>query len=154
MVLRSNSSRSPTAVRPRDPGTPTIARRLYESVAGPADRLHARSRPSRMASGSSALRRPDVAVMTPDHSVNRMMHAHGVPVRPGVGHGQLFEAESRGAIRIVSTIGVTTLGAPLRRCYPSVFAGAPSGSTTHARPSAASAWRRRVGRLRQDVLLR
>ena len=105
----------PDRLLPADPGTRAIARHLYESVAElPIISPHGHV-PAQWLADDTPFADPTSLLITPDHYVNRMLHAHGVPLSAlGVGQGQLTEAESREAFRVVCAHWGAYRGTPVR----------------------------------------
>jgi glucuronate isomerase len=105
----------PDRLLPSDPGVRAIARRLYEAVADlPIISPHGHV-PAQWLAQDTPFADPTSLLITPDHYVNRMLHAHGVPLSSlGVGKGTLTEQESREAFRIVCTHWSDYRGTPVR----------------------------------------
>ena len=105
----------PDRLLPTEPGVRTFARRLYESVAKlPIISPHGHV-PARWLADDSPFADPTSLLITPDHYVNRMLHAHGVPLSAlGVGQGDLSELESREAFRVVCAHWSDYRGTPVR----------------------------------------
>ena len=105
----------PDRLLPSEPGMRTIARRLYESVAElPIISPHGHV-PAQWLADDTPFADPTSLLITPDHYVNRMLHAHGVPLSAlGVGQGELSELESREAFRIVCAHWGDYRGTPVR----------------------------------------
>src|SRR5690606_15678795 len=82
-------------------------------------------------------RDPTSLLITPDHYVNRMLHAHGVPLEDlGVGRGPLDEADSRRAFRLLCEHWSAYRGTPVRYWLLDELAGVFG---LPERPSAATA---------------
>ena len=85
---------------PADPGTRAIARPLYESVAElPIISPHGHV-PAQWLADDTPFADPTSLLITPDHYVNRMLHAHGVPaVRArALGRARSTEAAVAGGV--------------------------------------------------------
>lgn len=90
----------PDRLFPADPATRAVARRLHASVENlPIISPHSHV-PAQWIADDIAFDDPTSLLITPDHYVNRMMHANGVPLAElGVGRGRLDEADARRAFR-------------------------------------------------------
>lgn len=104
----------PDRLLPADPGTRSVARRIYATVADlPILSPHSHVPPEWIAE-DVPFRDPTSLLITPDHYVNRMLHARGVSLADlGVGQGELSEADSAGPSGCCASTGRPT-GAP--RC--------------------------------------
>ena len=113
----------PDRLLPSEPGLRSIARRLYEAVADlPIISPHGHV-PAQWLADDTAFADPTSLLITPDHYVNRMLHAHGVQLSElGVGQGALAEAESREAFRIVCAHWSSYRGTPVRYWFDSQLA--------------------------------
>ncbi len=127
----------PDRLLPTDPATRAVARELYEGVARlPIISPHGHV-PPQWLSEDVPFRDPTSLLITPDHYVNRMLHAHGVPLEDlGVGRGPLDEADSRRAFRLLCEHWSAYRGTPVRYWLLDELAGI-FGVTE--RPSAATA---------------
>lgn len=105
----------PDRLLPADAATREVARELYASVAGePIISPHGHV-PPQWLSEDIPFRDPTSLLITPDHYVTRMLHAHGVPLEDlGVGQGPLEEAASRKAFRILCEHWSAYRGTPVR----------------------------------------
>lgn len=105
----------PDRLLPVDPATRTIARGIYEQIRQlPIISPHGHVDP-RMLVENEAFADPATLLITPDHYVNRLMHARGVPLSDlGVGQGPLSETQARTAWRIFCTHWDLYLGTPVR----------------------------------------
>jgi glucuronate isomerase len=114
----------PDRLLPADSATRTIARELYEAVADlPIISPHGHVPPEWL-SEDVPFRDPTSLLITPDHYVNRMLHAHGVPLSDlGVGQGELDEAASRKAFRILCEHWSAYRGTPVRYWLVDELAG-------------------------------
>jgi glucuronate isomerase len=81
---------------PAEPGTRSVARRLYEAVRGlPILSPHGHV-DARLLVDDAPFRDPASLLVTPDHYVTRLLHAAGVPLGAlGVGRTDLDDGESR-----------------------------------------------------------
>lgn len=113
----------PDRLLPSEPGLRSIARRLYEAVAElPIISPHGHV-PAQWLAEDTAFADPTSLLITPDHYVNRMLHAHGVQLSElGVGQGALTEGESREAFRIVCSHWSSYRGTPVRYWFDSQLA--------------------------------
>ena len=91
----------PDRLFPADPSTREVARRLYDSVKElPIISPHSHV-PPEWISDDIPFRDPASLLITPDHYVTRLLHAHGVPLQElGVGQGDLDEDASSMSYRI------------------------------------------------------
>ncbi|HET9872262.1 MAG TPA: glucuronate isomerase [Propionibacteriaceae bacterium] len=105
----------PDRLLPSEPGVRAVARDLYDSVAGlPIISPHGHV-PAQWLADDVPFADPTSLLITPDHYVNRMLHAHGVELSAlGVGQGALTDAESREAFRIVCSHWADYRGTPVR----------------------------------------
>jgi glucuronate isomerase len=92
-----------------------IARDLYDSVTGlPIISPHGHV-PAQWLAHDIPFGDPTSLLITPDHYVNRMLHAHGVSLSAlGVGQGALAEQRSREAFRLVCSHWGDYRGTPVR----------------------------------------
>jgi glucuronate isomerase len=113
----------PDRLLPSEPGLRAIARRLYESVAKlPIISPHGHV-PAQWLAQDIPFQDPTSLLITPDHYVNRMLHAHGVELAElGVGQGPLSEQQSREAFRIVCSHWSDYRGTPVRFWFDSQLA--------------------------------
>ncbi len=105
----------PDRLLPSDPGLRSVARRLYQSVQDlPIISPHGHV-PAQWLADDTPFADPTSLLITPDHYINRMLHAHGVPLSElGVGRGPLTEQQSREAFRIVCAHWTAFRGTPVR----------------------------------------
>lgn len=105
----------PDRLFPAEASTRAVARRLYEQVADlPILSPHSHVPPQWIAD-DIPFRDPASLLITPDHYINRMMHARGVDLADlGVGRGDLTEAESRAAFRLLCEHWHAYHGTPVR----------------------------------------
>ncbi|MET0694017.1 MAG: glucuronate isomerase [Propionibacteriaceae bacterium] len=113
----------PDRLLPSDPGLRSVARRLYASVAElPIISPHGHV-PAQWLADDTPFIDPTSLLITPDHYVNRLLHAHGVELSTlGVGQGTLTEAQSRAAFRTVCAHWSVYNGTPVRFWFDSVLA--------------------------------
>jgi glucuronate isomerase len=105
MVIMSPTSElslHPDRLLPAEPGVRSTARELYESVKDlPIISPHGHVPPHWLAE-DIPFSDPTSLLITPDHYVNRMLHAHGVELSTlGVAQGTMTEQQSRDAFRIL-----------------------------------------------------
>ena len=102
MAATSELRLHPDRLLPSEPGLRSIAQQLYESVKDlPIISPHGHV-PARWLADDIAFHDPTSLLITPDHYVNRLLHAHGVELSAlGVGQGGLSEEASRQAFRIL-----------------------------------------------------
>lgn len=114
----------PDRLLPADPAKRTVARRLYESVQDlPIISPHGHVPPSWIAD-DTPFRDPTSLLITPDHYINRMLHAHGVALSDlGVGRGPLNEADARKAFRLLCAHWSAYRGTPVRYWLEEELAG-------------------------------
>src|SRR5690349_9733889 len=100
---------------PSEPGVRSIARRLYEAVADlPIVSPHGHV-PAEWLADDIPFKDPTSLLITPDHYVNRLLHAHGVQlVELGVGQGPMTPEHSRAAFRILCSHWPIFRGTPVR----------------------------------------
>ena len=105
----------PDRLLPADPGVRSIARRLYESVASlPIVSPHGHV-PAAWLADDTPFADPTALLVTPDHYVNRLLHAQGVELSTlGVGQGPLTEEQSRTAFRTLCAHWSGYRGTPVR----------------------------------------
>ena len=121
----------PDRLLPPDPATRAIARRLYAQVADlPIISPHGHVPPQWIAD-DVPFTDPTSLLITPDHYVNRLMHARGVDLADlGVGRAPehpLTEAESRRAFRLLC-----------EHCRPTAGPRSATGSRASSSTSSAS----------------
>lgn len=105
----------PDRLLPADPGLRAVARRLYASVATlPVLSPHGHV-PAAWLAEDIPFTDPTSLLVTPDHYVTRLLHAHGVSLSTlGVGQGQLTDQQSREAFRTVCAHWSVFRGTPVR----------------------------------------
>ncbi len=105
----------PDRLFPAVPGTREVARRLYDSVKDlPILSPHSHVPPEWIAD-DIPFRDPASLLITPDHYINRLMHASGVELSVlGVGQGDLSEEDSRRAFRTLCEHWSVYHGTPVR----------------------------------------
>ncbi|GAB3217088.1 glucuronate isomerase [Kineococcus gypseus] len=107
---------SPDRLLPADPATRSVARRLYQSVAGTAIYSpHSHVDPS-MLVDDEPFSDPAALFITPDHYVTRLLHAHGVSLRD-LGceeEGRPGETSARAIWRLLCTHWPVFAGTPVR----------------------------------------
>jgi glucuronate isomerase len=105
----------PDRLLPSEPGVRAVARDLYDSVAGlPIISPHGHV-PAQWLAEDVPFTDPTSLLITPDHYVNRMLHAHGVELSAlGVGQNALAEQQSREAFRVVCSHWGDYRGTPVR----------------------------------------
>ena len=127
----------PDRLFPADPGVRDVARRLHAAVADlPVVSPHGHV-PAAWLADDTAFADPTSLLVTPDHYVNRLLHAHGVELSAlGVGQGPLTEQQSREAFRTVCAHWDVFRGTPVRYWFEAQLADL-FGVTV--RPAAATA---------------
>ncbi|MGJ6981466.1 glucuronate isomerase [Aestuariimicrobium soli] len=105
----------PDRLFPAEPTTRDVARRLYDQVKGlPIISPHGHVPPVWIAD-DVPFSDPTSLLITPDHYVNRMMHANGVELSTlGVNQGELDEAASRAAFRALCEHWTDYRGTPVK----------------------------------------
>ncbi|MBK5247991.1 MAG: glucuronate isomerase [Actinomycetales bacterium] len=105
----------PDRLLPAEPGQRAIARRLYDTVRDlPIISPHGHV-PPRWLAEDIPFTDPTSLLITPDHYINRMLHAHGAPLSDlGVGRGPLSEADARKAFRLLCEHWSAYRGTPVR----------------------------------------
>src|SRR6478736_917412 len=100
MVSNSSLQLDPDRLFPADPGVRQLARRLYDQVSAlPIISPHGHV-PAQWLADDVRFADPTTLLITPDHYVNRLLHAHGVSLSDlGVGRGPLPPEEARAAFR-------------------------------------------------------
>ena len=127
----------PDRLLPSEPGLRSAARRLYESVKDLSIISPHGHVPAQWLADDVPFRDPTSLLITPDHYVNRMLHAHGVELSVlGVGQGPLTEQASREAFRILCSHWSAYRGTPVRLWFDTQL-GEIFGVTV--RPSAETA---------------
>lgn len=114
----------PDRLLPADPATRAIARELYDTVAAlPILSPHGHVPPTWL-SEDIPFTDPTALLITPDHYVTRMLHAHGVALEDlGVGQGPLDEAASRRAFGLLAQHWTAYRGTPVRYWMEEELAG-------------------------------
>ena len=105
----------PDRLLPSEPGLRTTARRLYQSVKDlPIISPHGHV-PAQWLAKDIPFTDPTSLLITPDHYVNRMLHAHGVELSElGVAQPTLSESQSRDAFRTLCSYWSAYRGTPVR----------------------------------------
>ncbi|MGC0251665.1 glucuronate isomerase [Pseudactinotalea sp. Z1748] len=105
----------PDRLLPADAGVRKIARELYESVAdAPIISPHGHV-PPQWLSQDIPFSDPTSLLITPDHYINRLLHARGVSLADlGVGRGPLSEQDARAAFRAFCSHWSAYRGTPVR----------------------------------------
>ena len=105
----------PDRLFPAEPGTRRLARQLYETVAElPIISPHGHVPPQWLAE-DIPFTNPTTLLITPDHYVNRLLHAHGVELaKLGVGQKSMTEEQSREAFKILCSHWSIYRGTPVR----------------------------------------
>src|SRR5215212_9873218 len=106
---------SPDRLLPADPGTRSVARRLYDAVRDlPIVSPHGHV-DARLLVDDVPFRDPASLLVTPDHYVTRLLHAAGVPLDAlGVGRTDLDDGESRKVWRTLCSNWHLFRGTPSR----------------------------------------
>jgi glucuronate isomerase len=127
----------PDRLLPSEPGLRSTARQLYDSVKDlPIISPHGHV-PAQWLADDIPFSDPTSLLITPDHYVNRMLHAHGVELSAlGVGQGTMTEQASRDAFRIMCSHWDAYRGTPVRLWFDTQL-GEIFGVTV--RPSAETA---------------
>ncbi len=114
----------PDRLFPSDPRVREIARELYQEVADkPIISPHGHVPPTWL-SQDVPFDDPVSLLITPDHYINRLLHARGVSLRDlGVGTGPLSEGDARAAFRILCEHWPAFRGTPVRYWLEDEFAG-------------------------------
>ncbi len=115
MAATSELRLHPDRLLPSEPGLRSIAQQLYESVKDlPIISPHGHV-PAHWLADDIAFHDPTSLLITPDHYVNRLLHAHGVELSAlGVAQGALTEEASRDAFRILCSHWSAYRGTPVR----------------------------------------
>ena len=105
----------PDRLLPSEPGLRTTARQLYQSVKDlPIISPHGHV-PAQWLAKDIPFTDPTSLLITPDHYVNRMLHAHGVELSElGVAQPTLSESQSRDAFRTLCSYWSAYRGTPVR----------------------------------------
>ncbi|WP_028642788.1 glucuronate isomerase [Nocardioides sp. URHA0020] len=113
----------PDRLLPPDPTTRAVARELYESVAAlPILSPHGHVEASLLLA-DEPFRDPASLLITPDHYVKRLLHAHGIGLeRLGVGVDDPTEAESREIWRVLCSHWPLFRGTPVAYWFESELA--------------------------------
>jgi glucuronate isomerase len=137
MTQNAHLSQDPDRLFPADRGVRGLARNLYEQVAGlPIISPHGHV-PAQWLADDVRFADPTTLLITPDHYVNRLLHAHGVRLSElGVGQGELDESSSRRAFRLLCENWSIYRGTPVRFWLEAQLADIFAVSV---RPSAATA---------------
>ena len=92
---------NPDRLLPADPTARAIARELYDSVKDlPIISPHGHVPPQWFAE-NTRFENPTKLLLTPDHYINRLLHANGVSLSElGVGQAEFTDAQARNAFRI------------------------------------------------------
>jgi glucuronate isomerase len=113
----------PDRLLPAEPELRTTARELYQSVQDlPIISPHGHV-PAQWLAEDIPFGDPTSLLITPDHYVNRMLHAHGVELSAlGVGQAGLTEQQSREAFRTLCAHWEMYRGTPVRLWFDSQLA--------------------------------
>jgi glucuronate isomerase len=113
----------PDRLLPAEPGLRTTARELYQGVEDlPIISPHGHV-PAQWLAEDIPFGDPTSLLITPDHYVNRMLHASGIELSAlGVGQGSLTEQQSREAFRILCDHWEIYRGTPVRLWFDSQLA--------------------------------
>lgn len=105
----------PDRLLPTEPSIRAVARRFYDEVAElPIISPHGHI-PARWLADNVPFADPTSLLITPDHYVNRLLHAHGVALSQlGVAQGTLTESQSRKAFRELCEHWSIYRGTPVR----------------------------------------
>lgn len=100
---------------PADPGLRPLAREIYESVRDlPIISPHGHV-PAQWLADDEAFTDPTSLLITPDHYVNRLLHANGVSLDAlGVGQSSFSDEQSRDAFRLLCSHWSAYRGTPVR----------------------------------------
>jgi glucuronate isomerase len=106
---------NPQRLLPADPAVRALAAELYHDIRDlPIISPHGHV-PAEWLADDVPFADPTSLLITPDHYVNRLLHAHGVSLDDlGVGRGPLSAEESRAAFRILCTHWDAYRGTPVR----------------------------------------
>jgi len=110
----------PDRLLPADPTTRDIARQLYDAVRDlPIISPHGHVPPQWLAD-DVPFADPTSLLITPDHYVNRMLHAHGVALADlGVGQADFTAEQSRNAFRLLCANWKAYRGTPVKFWFES-----------------------------------
>ncbi|HEX6888706.1 MAG TPA: glucuronate isomerase [Candidatus Nanopelagicales bacterium] len=110
----------PDRLLPADPTTRAIARELYAAVRDlPIISPHGHVPPQWLAD-DEPFGDPTSLLITPDHYVNRMLHAHGVSLAElGVGQPEFTPEQAREAFRLLCTHWKAYRGTPVKSWFES-----------------------------------
>jgi glucuronate isomerase len=105
----------PDRMLPADPGLRPLAREIYESVRDlPIISPHGHV-PAQWLADDEAFTDPTSLLITPDHYVNRLLHANGVSLDAlGVGQSSFSDEQSRDAFRLLCSHWSAYRGTPVR----------------------------------------
>ena len=105
----------PDRMLPADPGLRPLAREIYESVRDlPIISPHGHV-PAQWLADDEAFTDPTSLLITPDHYVNRLLHANGVSLDAlGVGQSAFSDEQSRDAFRLLCSHWSAYRGTPVR----------------------------------------
>ena len=105
----------PDRLLPTDAAVRPLARSLYEGVCDlPIISPHGHV-PAQWLAEDTPFTDPTSLLITPDHYVNRLLHAHGVELSElGVGRGPLDERDARAAFRVLCGNWTIYRGTPVR----------------------------------------
>ena len=114
----------PDRLFPSDPGARQLTRELYETVKDvPIISPHGHV-PPQWLSENEPFTDPTSLLITPDHYVNRLLHASGVPLADlGVGQGPLSGDQARAAFRIFCRHWPIYRGTPVRYWFEETLVG-------------------------------
>jgi len=114
---------NPDRLLPADPATREIARELYAAVRDlPIISPHGHVPPQWLAD-DTPFDDPTSLLITPDHYINRMMHANGVSLADlGVGQAEFTPEQSRNAFRILCSHWKAYRGTPVKFWFESELA--------------------------------
>lgn len=114
----------PDRLLPSDPALRDIARELYRAVADlPIISPHGHV-PPQWFSDDVRFENPASLLLTPDHYINRLLHAHGVALDSlGVGRDDFSETEAREAFRIFFRHWKEYRGTPMKYWFEEQLAG-------------------------------
>ncbi len=129
----------PDRLLPTDPLIRTIARGIYESIAGlPIISPHGHVDPTLFVA-NQPFPNPATLFISPDHYTTRLMHAQGIDLADlGVGRQDLSEAEARKAWKTFCSHWSVYNGTPVQYWFESELAGifgisqTPSGENADA----------------------
>src|SRR5215213_9819388 len=115
MAPEPDHALNPDRLLPAEPSLRDRARELYTSVRNlPIISPHGHV-PPQWLSDDVPFSDPTSLLITPDHYVTRMLHAHGIQLSDlGVGEGALSEEQSRTAFRLLCRHWTAYRGTPVR----------------------------------------